>query len=45
VTLRRAVARSARVLHKDAGDKQSHDKMGFLDGWGTVLAQLAAFGE
>ena len=34
-TLYRAVA-----LHKDAADRDTHEKMGFHDGWGTCAAQL-----
>lgn len=34
-TLYRAVA-----LHKDAADRETHEQMGFHDGWGTVASQL-----
>ena len=34
-TLYRAVA-----LHKDAADRDTHEKMGFHDGWGTTASQL-----
>ncbi len=34
-TLYKAVA-----LHKDAADKETHEKMGFHDGWGTTATQL-----
>ena len=37
-TLYRAVA-----LHKDAADRDTHEKMGFHDGWGTVAGQLEEF--
>ena len=30
----------AVALHKDAKDKETHEKMGFHDGWGTVAGQL-----
>lgn len=32
---------SARVLHKSPEDSRKHAEMGFHDGWGTVLGQLA----
>ena len=32
---------SARVLHKNAADSRKHDDMGFQEGWGTALDQLA----
>ena len=35
----------ARVLHGNREDKDSHEKMGFHDGWGTVLVQLANYVE
>ena len=34
-TLYKAVA-----LHKDMADKETHEKMGFHDGWGTTAGQL-----
>jgi uncharacterized protein YndB with AHSA1/START domain len=34
-TLYKAVA-----LHKDAADKETHEKMGFHEGWGTTASQL-----
>ena len=34
-TLYRAVA-----LHKDKADRDSHEAMGFQDGWGTCADQL-----
>ncbi|HIG23949.1 MAG TPA: polyketide cyclase [Henriciella marina] len=34
---------SARVLHKTPEDSQKHDDMGFHEGWGTAIDQLAAF--
>lgn len=36
---------SARVLHKNPEDSRKHDEMGFQDGWGTTLGQLAALIE
>ena len=35
----------ARVMHRDAQDRATHERLGFLDGWGTVAAQLAALVE
>lgn len=32
---------TARAMHKDVGDRNMHDEMGFQDGWGTVTRQLA----
>lgn len=32
---------SARVLHRSPEDSRRHEDMGFRDGWGTVLRQLA----
>ena len=37
-TLYRAVA-----LHKNAADRDAHEKMGFHDGWGTCATQLEEF--
>ena len=37
-TLYRAVA-----LHKNVGDREAHEKMGFQQGWGTVAGQLEEF--
>jgi uncharacterized protein YndB with AHSA1/START domain len=39
-TLYRAVA-----LHKNAADKETLEKMGFQEGWGTVAGQLAEFAK
>ena len=36
---------TARVLHRNAADSRKHADMGFHDGWGTALDQLAAFVE
>ena len=32
---------SARVLHKSPEDSRKHEEMGFHEGWGSVLGQLA----
>ncbi len=31
---------TARALHKNEEDKLSHEKMGFIEGWGTAFDQL-----
>ncbi|WP_447752012.1 SRPBCC family protein [Sphingopyxis fribergensis] len=36
---------SARVLHKNPGDSAKHDEMGFQEGWGTAIGQLAGILE
>jgi len=36
---------SARVLHKTAADSRKHDEMGFQEGWGAAIGQLAAIVE
>jgi uncharacterized protein YndB with AHSA1/START domain len=36
---------SAHVMHKSTADRNTHETMGFFDGWGTVGAQLAALVE
>ncbi|MGE0627768.1 MAG: SRPBCC family protein [Hyphomicrobiaceae bacterium] len=33
---------SARVMHKSAADSRKHDELGFSEGWGTAIDQLAA---
>jgi uncharacterized protein YndB with AHSA1/START domain len=33
-------AYKAVALHKDAADRETHEKMGFHDGWGTTAGQL-----
>ena len=33
---------SARVLHKTAADSRKHEEMGFYEGWGTAIGQLAS---
>ena len=34
---------AARVLHRNAADARKHEEMGFDEGWGTTIDQLAAF--
>ena len=29
------------VMHKSQADRDMHEEMGFFDGWGTVIEQLA----
>jgi uncharacterized protein YndB with AHSA1/START domain len=36
-------AYKAVALHKDAADREAHEKMGFHDGWGTVAGQLEEY--
>lgn len=36
-------AYKAVAMHKDAADRETHEKMGFQDGWGTVADQLGEF--
>jgi len=31
----------SHVMHKDSADRNMHAEMGFHDGWGTVIEQLA----
>lgn len=35
----------AHVMHKSNADRELHAKMGFYDGWGTVVEQLATLVE
>jgi uncharacterized protein YndB with AHSA1/START domain len=35
----------AHVMHKNDVDRSMHEKMGFTDGWGTVMEQLANLAE
>lgn len=35
----------AYVMHKDRADRDKHEKLGFHDGWATVMAQLGALVE
>jgi len=34
---------AARVLHRNPAESRKHDEMGFQEGWGTAIDQLAAF--
>ena len=34
---------TARALHKNDADRETHEKMGFHEGWGTCIDQLAKF--
>ena len=36
---------TARVLHKTPEDSREHKDMGFFEGWGAAIAQLAALVE
>jgi uncharacterized protein YndB with AHSA1/START domain len=36
---------SARVLHKSPDDSAKHEEMGFQEGWGTAIGQLAGLLE
>jgi uncharacterized protein YndB with AHSA1/START domain len=36
---------AARVLHRNAADSRRHEEMGFHEGWGSTIDQLAAFVE
>ena len=36
---------TAVSLHKDAKDREAHEKMGFHEGWGTVAGQLEEFAQ
>jgi uncharacterized protein YndB with AHSA1/START domain len=36
---------AAQAMHKNGADKQMHEQMGFYDGWGTVVGQLAQLAE
>jgi uncharacterized protein YndB with AHSA1/START domain len=38
-------AYQVRVRHRDPAGRALHDQLGFVDGWGTVTAQLAALVE
>ncbi len=35
----------AYVMHKNNADRDAHERMGFHDGWGTVIEQLAKLVE
>lgn len=36
---------AAHVMHRSNADRDKHEELGFLDGWGTVIGQLAALVE
>lgn len=36
---------TARVLHRTPEDRQKHEEMGFAEGWGTCIEQLAELVE
>jgi uncharacterized protein YndB with AHSA1/START domain len=36
---------AAHVMHKNDADRKMHDELGFFDGWGTVIGQLAQLVE
>lgn len=36
---------AARVMHADRATRDKHAELGFYDGWGTVIGQLAKFVE
>jgi uncharacterized protein YndB with AHSA1/START domain len=35
----------AHVMHKNNADRNLHEELGFYDGWGTVIEQLARLAE
>jgi uncharacterized protein YndB with AHSA1/START domain len=35
----------ARALHRNAAESRKHDEMGFQEGWGTAIDQLARLAE
>jgi uncharacterized protein YndB with AHSA1/START domain len=35
----------AYVMHKNSADQKMHEELGFYDGWGTVIEQLAKLVE
>jgi uncharacterized protein YndB with AHSA1/START domain len=35
----------AQVMHKNNADRNMHEELGFHDGWGTVVEQLAKLAE
>jgi uncharacterized protein YndB with AHSA1/START domain len=35
----------SHVMHKNNADRNMHEEMGFYDGWGTVIGQLARLVE
>ena len=38
-------AYKAVALHKNEADRETHEKMGFHDGWGTVAGQLEEYAQ
>lgn len=36
---------AAHVMHRNAADRKAHEELGFYDGWGTVITQLARHAE
>src|SRR3546814_7255560 len=36
---------AAHVMHKNNADRNMHEELGFYDGWGTVIDQLAGLVE
>lgn len=34
---------TAKVMHQDEAGRDQHEKMGFFDGWNTVITQLEEF--
>ena len=38
-------AYKAVALHKDVKDRDTHEQMGFQDGWGTTAQQLEKFAK
>jgi uncharacterized protein YndB with AHSA1/START domain len=38
-------AYKAVALHKNEADRETHEKMGFHDGWGTVAGQLEEYAK
>jgi uncharacterized protein YndB with AHSA1/START domain len=38
-------AYAAHAMHKNNADRNMHEKLGFYDGWGTVVEQLAKLVE
>ncbi|WP_044241455.1 SRPBCC family protein [Chondromyces apiculatus] len=36
---------AAHVMHKSNADRKMHEEMGFFDGWGTCIEQLARLAE
>jgi uncharacterized protein YndB with AHSA1/START domain len=36
---------AAHVMHKGQADRDLHEELGFFDGWGTVIGQLAKLVE